>query len=76
MIVSLLYASDHIRANIFSYKFKCIVEKALFLICLKKKSNVIKEWNVIWSACLEVKPITVYSCRFLLNSTTVGQIQA
>ena len=47
------------------------VERLLFLICLK---NVMKEWNVIWSACLGVKPITVYSYRFLFKCITVGQI--
>ena len=60
------------------YKFKRIVGKPNFSDQFKKivKRYIRVGYNLDimgQSACLVLNPITVYSCGFLFNCTTVGQ---
>ena len=60
------------------YKFKRIVGKPSFSDQSKKIITRYKKLDIAWisrehSACLVVKPITVYSYGLLLNCMMVGQ---
>ena len=70
--------SEFIFYGDFFHKFKRIVGKPNFSDQFK---NIIKRYIKVGynldvmrqSACLVLNPITVYSCGFLFNCTTVGQ---
>ena len=52
------------------------LEKLLFMVCLKRSSNIIKEWNIAWILCGSLHVwlwIMGFSYDFLFNCTTVAQ---